>query len=136
MMRWLVFQLNLVCIKRQVEDAGKPYLDWLECDVMISDPSFSGRFSWSVMPGELLSLADDLNDLYRRFPKLGSIAFEPAEPNVILGFSIKASGRIDGQYVVRGDVMGSVLQGEFTIDQSYLPEVVQRIRDFVKNSTA
>jgi hypothetical protein len=36
-------QLKVTLVKRQVEELGQPYLDWLICDVVASLPSFSGR---------------------------------------------------------------------------------------------
>jgi hypothetical protein len=127
--------LNVVLINRQVEEAGKPYHDWLGCEVLVSVPSFSGRFKWEVTPGDLLDLANDLDDAYKGFPKPCRILFEPAEPNVVLHFDLESSKHMQGHYILRGDLaLGPILEGDFIIDQSYLPGLSNSNRKFVNEA--
>ncbi len=129
--------LDVKLLEHQVEEAGKPYLDWLVCAVSITVPSFSGDFRWSVMPAELLALADKLQELYDQFPKLDSVNFIPVERNVALSFEIGKTGIIEGQYTLCDDlVAGATLRGPFTIDQSYLPGVVRALRAFVREASS
>jgi hypothetical protein len=45
--------LTFVLLRHEVEEPGMPYRDWFSCEVLVTVPSFSGRFRRSVMPGEL-----------------------------------------------------------------------------------
>lgn len=107
--------LVITVLGRDVEQPGQPYFDWITCNVQISTPSFSGSVRWNVMPRELTALADDLVRLHGDFPKRGSVAFEPTEPNV---------------------VDGDRLHCRFTIEQSQLPTLAGRLRRFVEHATA
>jgi len=125
-------KLNIRSIERFVEEAGMPYRDWLKCDVRVSVPSFSGSVEWDVMPGELRTLADQLQRLYDAFPTRGSVAFQPTEPKVTLSFEITRTGAVAGRYEIRNEfVAGDVLAGAFQIEQSVLPRLVNDIRAFV-----
>src|SRR5262245_30272686 len=86
--------LQIRLIERQIEEAGKPYLDWLLCELGASISSFSGTVRWSVMPRELTGLADDLTHLYSQFPRRGSLVFEPTEPNILLNLEVQTTGII------------------------------------------
>ena len=111
---------------------GVSRIEWLHCDVRVSVPSFVGQLRWSVMPAELRGLADDLERLHGRMSKAGSVSFRPSEPNVALDFSPEHTGKISGTFMFNallGD--GPVLQGPFTIDQSFLPGLVSQLRTFV-----
>jgi len=68
--------LRLILVRHEVEEPAQSYRDWFRCDVLVAVPSFSGRFLWSVMPGELLDLARNLQALYDQFPNRGpSVSF-------------------------------------------------------------
>ena len=122
-------------IERLVEEAGKPYFDWLKCKVQVFVPFFSGSFEWYVTPHELSVLADELARLYDQFPKLGNVIFEPIEPNVTFKLKILSTGVIPGNYEFRGDLAeGGILKGQFKIDQSYLPGLVNDIRTFLQSA--
>lgn len=126
-------RLRIRVIERLLEEAGVPYRDWLKCDVRVSVPSFSGSVEWSVMPSELRALADDLARLYGQFPRRGAVTFEPTEPNVTLSFEITTTGAVAGRYTLRDELIeGDVLQGQFQIEQSILPGLVNDIRTFVR----
>lgn len=127
----LAITLNL--IEHQVEEAGKPYLDWLIFDVSVSVRSFSGRFRWQVMPGELLELAEGLADLHTAFPRPGSFSFKPTEPNVVLHFSLAKTGLLGVEYAFSDELhLEPGFQGTVGVDQSYLPGLVQEIRSFMR----
>lgn len=120
-------------VQRNVEEAGKPYLDWLECNLRVSTPSFSGSVSWNVMPQELLALADDLIRLYDEFPKRGSLAFEPTEPNLTIDLKIGTTGAVEGECSIRDDIVyGDSLQCQSTIEQNQLPRLANDVRAFVQ----
>ncbi len=126
----LVLRLSLVA--RHVESEGDPYLDWLVCDLKVTEPAFSGAVRWNVMPSELSRLADDLQNLHDGLAQCEPVTFEPCEPNLMLSFCANAVGRIHGEYTVRADLPeGPQLTGHIHIDQSYLPTICSRLRRFV-----
>lgn len=127
--------LHLALVTRDVEEPGKPYLDWLVCDLKIRDQGFTGTVRWNVMPSELSRLADELERLHDRLPELGSVSFESVEPNLTLSFAIYATGAIGGQYGVRDFVHGPLLSGGITFDQSYVPRIVRDLRAFIMAAT-
>ena len=128
-------QLVVTLVSHQIEEKGKPYLDWLHCRVIITVPSFTGQVDWSVMPKELINLSDDLQSLYDHFPAQGSLHFKPVEPNVELSFEIATLGHVVGEYCLRNDFLECpVLKGPFCIDQSYIPGLVGGLRAFVKEA--
>jgi len=88
------------------------------------------------MPGELLRFAEDLNSLHKGFPEVTTVNFEPAEPKILLRYTIARTGLIEGTYAVSSDlVRRAVLTGSFSMDQSYLPGLVSALRKFVRQAT-
>ena len=69
-------------VGRRWESPGGPYRDWLDCDTQMEAGTFRARVLWSVMSGELLRLADELERLYDSFPEHGAVEFAPTEPNL------------------------------------------------------
>ena len=125
-------EIGLTLLERQVEEGGRPYTDWLSCEVNVAVPAFSGRFRWNVMPSELRALADNLDRLYERLPQQGTVSFAPLEPNTTLSFAMDPTGHVSGEFAFQPDfVEGAILRGTFAIDQSYLPGLVRQIRAFV-----
>lgn len=130
-------ELRVALVRREVEKEGEPYLDWLECRVRVSVPSFSGSGDWEVMPHELSCLADDLIRLYEGFPERGLVTFNPTYPNLTLEFQIETNGAVGGRCSVLDDfVEGDSLQCKFSLDQSCLPRLANEVRAFVRAATA
>jgi hypothetical protein len=131
------FQLTLELETRQVEKHGGPYLDWLHCTVRASTPGFEAQFPWSVMPGELADLAEELAAFQTAFPSTESVSFEGTEPNVAITFAPESLGHIAATFRLQSDIpFGAVLAGRFTIDQSYLPGLITSIRSFIAEAMA
>ncbi len=130
-------KIVVTVLGRDVEEAGKPYLDWIKCNVQVSTLSFSGSVRWSVMPCELTALAKDLVRLYDDFPKRGALSFNPSEPNISMNLTIRTTGAVDGELFVRDNLVdGDRLHCRFTIEQSQLPTLAREIRGFVEDVTA
>ena len=123
------FRLVVTLVHRGIEERDRPYLDWLQCRVEGDVSRIAAELDWSVMPAELSSLADDLDNLHRSFPEPGVVELSPAEPNLKVRFKLEGGGRLSGEIEMRPDVAGDVrLVGTFEVDQSYLPEYVSAIR--------
>src|SRR6266446_3917384 len=90
--------IELTLEAHDIEVAGLPYLDWFRCQVRVADGGFTGLAQWSVMPGELSSLAADLVRIYDAYPKRDSAEFKPAEPNLRLTFAVSTRGQVEGTY--------------------------------------
>ena len=127
-------ELRIHLLGHQAAQSNQPYTEWLDCNLRVNTSRFGGSVRWSVMPGELMALARDLEALYAAFPALGSVVFEPAEPNLTLRFEIEKLGGIAGRCTVTDDLaIGDTLAARFTMDQSYLPKLAQAIRSFVQS---
>ena len=128
-------KLSLALQARNVEPPGGPYLEWLDCQAKVEFRSFSGLFPWSVMPEELISLANSLSLLYDQFPNRGKFAFTSAEPNVSLSFEIGTRGQVDVHFEFQDDLANPIVwQGSFEMDQQCLSESALRIRQFIQAS--
>lgn len=126
------FTLSLDFIERDVEIAGQSYMDWLSCQINVRVSPFWGQLGWSVMPKELIDLADGLERLRASLDVGGSYSFEPSDQNFRLNIIIGTGGAIYGHCEFkRGDLGEDVLIDTFWGDQSYIPSVVQEIRDIV-----
>jgi hypothetical protein len=126
--------LRITATGRTAEAIGQPYLDWLECELQVRTPYFSGSVGWSVMPQELAGLADQLVRLYDGFPKPGSLSFEPSYPNLAIHLQIGSRGEVIGRCSIVDDRLDADrLQFHFTIEQSQLPKIANDIRAFLRS---
>ena len=131
--------LRISLIEHEVEEAGKPYLEWFNCELRISVRSFSASVRWGVMPQELNGLADDLTRLYDGFPQRGHVVFKPTYPNLTLDLQIATTGSVIGRCMVVEDVElgdGSEVKANFVLEQRCLPRLALDIRTFVQAASA
>ncbi|WP_152034601.1 WapI family immunity protein [Paracidovorax avenae] len=123
-------------ISRHVEEQGGPYLDWIVLQISISTKAFNGASDWSVMPFEIKKFKDELSFFYESLvngnPSAGSVCFSGIEPHFSLNLElIDLVGHISVKYCLHDFPVGPKLQGEFEIDQSYLPQMIGDLDDLL-----
>jgi hypothetical protein len=116
--------LIIEATNRTVEGDGGPYLDWIECKVRISVEGFTGGIPWRVMPAELRSFVGGLQGMYDTLTPGTVAVLESVEPGVRLQLTLFTAGHLQGAYDLQNGPLGPRLSGTFTMDQTYLPDLV------------
>ncbi len=119
------FSLTIEPKARHVEGTGGPYLDWLDCAVHLRIPGFTAETVWSCMPGELDRFKGELEAIKANLAPGSSATLKGVERNFELRLTLTELGGLMGEYQLQNE--GAKLMGEFGIDQSYLPEMIQGI---------
>jgi len=119
------FSLHFDVTDRTAEGDGGLYLEWLHLRVDVRVPGFTGKVEWSVMPSELLAFRDALAEM-NELVSGASAELKGTEPGVALRLTAATGGCIKGEFLVSDryrNPESAVLQGTFSLDQSYLPEI-------------
>jgi len=99
------------------------YDKWVELEVHIKVPNFSGVIRWSALQKELLTLASDLERLNSEVGHEHTVHFTSTEPGLTLRLHMNTRGQIDATYRFSDSSAGPggpELSGSCTLDQTYL----------------
>jgi hypothetical protein len=116
-------------VDRTVEGTGGPYLEWLQFKVQAVAPGFTADIKWAAMPMELLKFRADLVLMDKLVPD-AKAELKGVESGVHILLKLGRHGRIHGEYEIAEQYSnpdGAALRGEFTIDQTFLRNILIEI---------
>ena len=99
---------------------------WMNTELSVDTDTFKGGFVCSIEKHEWKLLEQNLQTLYDAFGKEVQINWSNMEGNIEFDFKINRSGQLEVGYKLSpSSYAGPFLSGEFTADQSYLPQWIQ-----------
>jgi hypothetical protein len=122
-------QIKLQVVDRTVEGVGGPYLEWIQFKVQAAVPGFSADVKWAAMPTELLKFRDELAQMEKMVPDTKA-ELKSIESGVMLLLKLGHRGQIQGEYEITEQYSnpdGATLKGAFTIDQTYLRNIITEV---------
>ena len=122
------FSLRLELRGRHGDAPGQPYMDWLDLDVYLGVPGIEAHAAWSVMPAELIRFRDGLQDMAKSLRPKGRAELSGVERSFRLALSMQERGAILGDFRVQPTPPdGPRVEGQFGIDQTHLPAILEGI---------
>ncbi len=104
---------------------------WLKSELQFNLGSFNGAIKTRIQLDDFVNFEKDLEEQYRTL--LTNSSFKPREENIRLSFKNQEKGIIKVIFIIKDQVsLGHELNGEFMIDQSYLPNILDQIRKIVQ----
>ncbi|WPY97632.1 hypothetical protein [Christiangramia sp. OXR-203] len=104
---------------------------WLKSELEFKLGSFYGNIKTKVQIDDFTNFAKELEEQYETL--LTNSSFEPREENIRLNFTNQYGGFIEVRFIIMDQVgLGHELTGEFIIDQSYLPNILDQIRSIIQ----
>lgn len=105
--------------------------NWLTTELSVKTDVWFGKYNANLRTEEFLDLKNNLEILYD-IPD-HDFKFDPMEPWLIMDFK----GNKLGQIEIEGEAcdklgQGDKLQFSFSIDQSYLPEIIRNLQNTIK----
>jgi len=122
-------QIKLQIADRTIEGSGGPYLEWLQFRVQAAVPGFTADVKWAAMPMELLKFRDELTLMDKMVPD-AKAKLKGIESGVTVLLKLGHRGQIQGEYEITDEYSnpnGATLKGEFTIDQSFLRNIIAEV---------
>ena len=99
---------------------------WTRAEIKIRCDGWSGSANWSFYKGELRAFADAIRRLHRDLS--GTAELQPMEPNITLSLNGDGKGHMNAEGEVRNNLSsGTALAFSFSIDQTYLMEIADRL---------
>jgi hypothetical protein len=101
---------------------------YTKAEIQVHCDGWSGTAKWSFCKGELRAFADAVRRLYRDLSGIAEL--QPLEPNITLSLTGDGKGHINAEGEVRNNLpSGTALTFSFSIDQTYLMEIADRLSD-------
>jgi hypothetical protein len=97
--------------------------------VIVSVTGFQGEFEAWLQLSDLT--ADEADAMYRSIGQTGTAVLQSAEPDIHLSLRMNTLGQISATYMLeseRPDGQPTALSGGFSMDQSYLLDLVRSTR--------
>jgi hypothetical protein len=126
------FQLLIKPVSVQVEKPGGPYLEWINVQVIVTEPGIRAEGRWRVMPGELLQFQQQIQAMYPHLQPDQSAKLAGIEREFELTLRMLDRGAIIGDWrfqPVSPD--GACITGSCGLDQSFLPEILRGIESLL-----
>lgn len=107
--------------------------DWVTVHTVVMVPGFKGDFEADLQLDDLLRFNTQLQSLYEKAGLPGTAILSSADPGVRVELNMQALGMIRGKYEFESTVVDepTVLSGGFSLDQSYLPALMESIEALV-----
>lgn len=125
--------IKIIVLSRTFPNANE-YWDgnWCNCYVEFNFCIFKGSFKVSLRSDEFRNFYNQIKTLYDNLS--GNAKFKTLENQVL----IELEGNIKGEIKISGHLMdeagiGNKLNFHFTIDQTYLPQILLQIENILKN---
>ena len=104
---------------------------WLKTELEFNLGSFKGNIKTKLQINDFVNFEKELKEQYKTL--LINSSFKPREENVRLNFENQDNGIIKVEFIVIDQVKwGHELNGEFIIDQTYLPNILDQIRNIIQ----
>ncbi len=104
---------------------------WLKSELEFKLGYFYGNIKTKVQIDDFTNFPKELEEQYETL--LTNSSFEPREENIRLNFTNQYGGIIEVRFIIMDQVgLGHELTGEFIIDQSYLPNILDQIRSIIQ----
>ncbi|WP_298529228.1 hypothetical protein [uncultured Christiangramia sp.] len=104
---------------------------WLKSELEFKLGSFKGTIKTKVQIDDFFNFEKELEEQYKTL--LTNSSFKPREDNISLNFKNQDKGIIKVEFIIMDEVrLGYELTGEFIIDQSYMPNILDQIRNIVQ----
>ena len=105
---------------------------WLKSELEFNLGSFNGALKIKLQINDFVNFEKELEEQYNTL--LTNSSFKPREENVRLNFKNQDKGIIKVEFIIIDQVRwGHELNGEFIIDQTYLPNILEQIQNIVQN---
>jgi len=106
---------------------------WMQCDLRVQVPGFSGKFKCQAWRADLVSFRDELTQMVSRIGRPSTAEFTTTEPGIELFLSMNPLGQIQGSYNLENyNSPGQPsLSWKFEMDQTYLAPLLQQIEKCV-----
>lgn len=107
--------------------------DWVTVRTVVVVPGFNGDFEANLQLDDLLRFKAQLRSLYENACLPSKAILSSADPGVRVELNMQALGVIRGKYEFESTVVEepTVLSGGFSLDQSYLPNLIESIESLV-----
>ena len=105
---------------------------WLKSELEFNLGSFNGKMKTKVQRDNFTNFAKELEEQYETL--LTNSSFNPREDTIRLNFKNQDKGIIKVEFIITDQFrLGHELTGEFIIDQSYLPNILDQTRSIIKH---
>jgi hypothetical protein len=122
------FSLELLA-RRTVDDE-----DWVRVQVVAAAPGFTGDFEAWLELNAIQRFKAEVQSMYEAVGKRGTATLGCAEPDISVELEMQPLGGILGTYRLESERLDggpTVLSGAFSLDQSYLPGLVESLESLV-----
>jgi hypothetical protein len=104
---------------------------WMDTEVGIDTDVFKGGFFCQIEVQEWRGLISKLESLYSAVGEDQQAEWSNMESNIELQFKMNSSGQLEVEYrFCPSSFSGPYLSGEFTADQSYLPQWIKDAKEY------
>jgi hypothetical protein len=125
-------RLNIHLLLSPTFDPTRSYEDWLNCDVELFVPGFTGAFSAYLQLADFTRFLSELREMYTRIGLSRKAALQGVEPGISIELTSDKLGAISGKYEFVNFPGNNKLTGNFSMDQSYLPSLVTDIETILQ----